>query len=482
MVTLLAVDWNSPVDSGDTANSFGQSHYEYFLKHILDWLEYLGDNYEIQFHNVFEYLRRVRNLKKVVTDSNGCGRPIYDRLTATLSEFDIQVDDFNFQPKLKSDCFKSLYADVCGGRLTFPASDPVRSTLPYRKFINQMLDARKTYKNQLMQVAHPDEKDAHDDYCVLSISHVMTERGEIPIEEVTTNDKVWTRKGWRKVLASNQTGVKEVIRVGNLVATPNHPFFCVNRNSFIPLAELDLDDTIMSCVSIQKDDKLDFLMESSTIGILSEVVPLLNTSIVEKVKRCILQCGNSIEAQSLKVKSFIIRMMTELITKYPIWSWLLGDSMFGYTCGIPKDLRFTEKQSSWLNKLRCDLHTGNLLREEQTKEIKLKELGIIGSIVPWFVKSAVKNLKLEHGKTPILVPVSVRHAVGDALTIKKFESLIPGEKVPVYNLQIDEVNEFVCQGALVHNCDSVALAAWGANSPSGSSVIDYLDSNIFMAR
>ncbi len=164
VLTTMAVDWNNPVEAGETSNSTGMYHYEYFQKHVLDWLEFIGDNYEYQFANVMEHLRGIRNLKKIVTDSNGCGKPLFDRLTAVLAGTGVIVEDFNFQPRLKSDGFKSLYSDVCGQRLTFPASESARQTIQYRKFINQMLDLRKTYKNQLMQVAHPEERDAHDDY------------------------------------------------------------------------------------------------------------------------------------------------------------------------------------------------------------------------------------------------------------------------------------------------------------------------------
>ena len=164
MLTSLAVDWLNPVDSGETSNATGRYSYEYFQKHVVDWVEYTGDNYEIQFANVTAYLRGIRGLKKLVTDSNGCGKPLYDRLVAYMAHSGVEVQEFNFQPRLKSDGFKSLYSDVCGGRLTFPAGTAARRTPQFRRFIAQMLDMRKTYKNQLMQVAHPAERDAHDDY------------------------------------------------------------------------------------------------------------------------------------------------------------------------------------------------------------------------------------------------------------------------------------------------------------------------------
>lgn len=164
VVTALAVDWTTPLESARGFTLQGGSYsYTYYPKHVIDWLEFVGDNYEIQFWNVINYLKGIKGLKKVVTDSNTCGKPIYDRLAATLAGSGIDVVEFNFQPKIKSDGYKSLYSDICGRRITFPAGAGHRNS-NYLRFVQQMLDLRKTYKSGLMQVAHPEEKDAHDDY------------------------------------------------------------------------------------------------------------------------------------------------------------------------------------------------------------------------------------------------------------------------------------------------------------------------------
>lgn len=164
VVTLLAVDWNNPLDSGYTYTPEGEYQYTFYKKHIINWLEFIGDNYETQFWEITRFLATYPNLVKIVTDSNTCGKPIYDRLVAHYANSGIRVEAFNFQPKIKSDGYKSLYGDICGKRLTFPASAPVLRDIRYRKFVNQMLDLRKEYRSGIMQVAHPEEKGAHDDF------------------------------------------------------------------------------------------------------------------------------------------------------------------------------------------------------------------------------------------------------------------------------------------------------------------------------
>ncbi len=165
VVTIVAVDWMNPVLTVATSNETGMFNVDLYKKHVVAWKEWMGDNYEYQFGEIQAFLGSYgHRLAKIVTDDNGAGKPIYDRLVAVYSSTGVEVVPFNFQPKLKSDGYKALYQEICGRRLTFPADRSVITTINYRKFINQTLDLRKSYKNGLMCVAHPEEKHAHDDY------------------------------------------------------------------------------------------------------------------------------------------------------------------------------------------------------------------------------------------------------------------------------------------------------------------------------
>ncbi len=164
VITLVAVDWSSPVESGVAMFEDGEQSYTYYRKHVIGWLEFQGDNYEYQFNEITAFLARIPQLRKIVTDSNTCGKPIFDRLNSVFGGTSVAVEPFNFQPKIKSDGYKALYADLCGKRVTFPASPTVRRSREYQKFIGQLLELRKDYKQGIMSVAHPEEKGAHDDY------------------------------------------------------------------------------------------------------------------------------------------------------------------------------------------------------------------------------------------------------------------------------------------------------------------------------
>lgn len=166
VVTFLAVNWNSPLESGEyvARNGMGMEAYVCYEKHIVGWMEFQGDNYETQFHEIYARLKSMKGLAKIVMDSNTAGQPLFDRFKAVFTGTDVEVVPFNFQPRLKSDGYKSFYGDICAGRFTFPSNPLVRKTSAWRRFVGQMLDARKEYQNGLMKVAHPNEKGAHDDY------------------------------------------------------------------------------------------------------------------------------------------------------------------------------------------------------------------------------------------------------------------------------------------------------------------------------
>ena len=120
----------------------------------------------------------------------------------------------------------------------------------------------------------------------------------------------------------------------------------------------------------------------------------------------------------------------------------------------------------------------NLTKGVNSKVVRRPLLGVFANIGNWFAANVAARLLPAPTLTPTLVPVTVRHAVGDGYTLRAFEKLAVGEKVPVYNLKVADEAEFVCQGVLVHNCDSTMMSLWGANSPT-SNGFEVLNENPF---
>jgi phage terminase large subunit-like protein len=72
----------------------------------------------------------------------------------------------------------------------------------------------------------------HDDLadcCLAKGTRIATRRGDIAVEDITTNDYVFTPIGWRRVMSCGFTGVKHTICRFGLTGTPDHPTFSLDR-------------------------------------------------------------------------------------------------------------------------------------------------------------------------------------------------------------------------------------------------------------
>lgn len=100
-------------------------------------------------------------------------------------------------------------------------------------------------------MASPDRLDA----CLTGDSLVTMGDGTLKrLDAIAAGEFVMTRKGPRKVLAAQQTGIDRKVNIleyGDglqLRATDNHPIWSVTRNDFVRVDQLDSDhDTVLSC-------------------------------------------------------------------------------------------------------------------------------------------------------------------------------------------------------------------------------------------
>lgn len=98
----------------------------------------------------------------------------------------------------------------------------------------------------------PKIEDANNHYidaCIAEGERVWTDRGHIPIECVTTNDRVMTRQGYKRVLDAGVTGLDQriwAIKAGGNVlrATPDHRIFTLNRG-FVRVDALTINDVLL---------------------------------------------------------------------------------------------------------------------------------------------------------------------------------------------------------------------------------------------
>lgn len=107
----------------------------------------------------------------------------------------------------------------------------------------------------LPQLAHdkrnPETYDTNgEDHCFIAGTLICTKRGNIPIEEVTTEDEVLTREGYKKVLAAGITNKAACVMTAafsngvTLTGTGNHPVYVINKG-FVRFDEMHAGDKLV---------------------------------------------------------------------------------------------------------------------------------------------------------------------------------------------------------------------------------------------
>ena len=163
-VTIVEVDWENPVvmevvTDEETQEDIVYQRYNTYLK---DWLELspdIADNYEEQYQLIMEYLKNFRLARLVVDATREAS--LGQRIRANIN---CEVILFTFSSKSKSELYKHLQSEIKTGRARFPKGPETVKTVEYQKFIKQMSDLEKSYSGSYLVVAHPDVRNAHDDF------------------------------------------------------------------------------------------------------------------------------------------------------------------------------------------------------------------------------------------------------------------------------------------------------------------------------
>ena len=356
-----------------------------------------------------------------------------------------------------------------------------------------------------------------EDHCFVAGTLIHTLRGEIPIEEVTTADKVLTRRGYRKVLASGLTKRNaKIVTVTfsngkSLTGTGNHPIFTKDKG-FVPLDTVKYGDIIYHVSEVenlcqgnkQKQQNRSYLTALRSGDTLTQknkqtnVISVLTGVFANKVFLTYIEkCGNPTTAKSPKGIMFITKTGIFSTMIFLILSYSLCTSIWFNTC--KKGLRMLEI----LKKLN-DMQNQYEKRQLNGTALKRGENGTVntGSNVPSVklpsqklnvsVSSAEKNFTRQAtdvtianiAQTPAVqstgATMGLMTKLESALCVARNLELIDTEgqkpvaknaglsvvvkheekrRADVYNLTVDEEHEYFANGFLVHNCyDAVAYA------------------------
>lgn len=131
-------------------------------KEILNWMELRGENYQDQFDIIREFLKNYR-IVAVAIDSTGQGDFMPDMFENNTEWSDEKNGLYRvkFSAVSKDMIYKNLKVSIKELLTTLPNL----STKKTEKFRQQMLDLQQEYKGQLLSVKHPDDPNAHDDFC-----------------------------------------------------------------------------------------------------------------------------------------------------------------------------------------------------------------------------------------------------------------------------------------------------------------------------
>ena len=247
----------------------------------------------------------------------------------------------------------------------------------------------------------------HDDLCFVADTKILTNKGNIPIQDIKVGDKVITRKGLRKVIATHNQ-IKPVIKNIGLEGTPNHPIFTTKGIK-------TLNNIVVSDIIYIWNEKL-----------LSTTTKSITDTQTRQDDNSKLTTGGTILGR-VRLNHFIGKYGLIILVKYL------------------KSLLCIIKMETLLI-----IHSiiSNVFHSKNTHPLR--------SLKDWKVKNTGKSRK------NILKQSEIRqvNGIGQKWVSNGIDNTHSNKglvKKRVYNLKIDDVSEYFANGILVHNCDSMAM-------------------------
>ena len=342
---------------------------------------------------------------------------------------------------------------------------------------------------------------AHDDYCFVAGTQVITPRGPRAIETIEVGDLVLTPLGWFPVTAAGCTGEREVIERVGLTGTCNHPIFDIDHG-YVPL------DTVTQSNRVSRISLCDLIRTIPLISSLSSAsvsgaweAPENTTfhrpqpTMGGKVRKAFMSLFGSTSPGSaflMGMKS-TTRTATLLTASLRIWSAYQGACIagsLGRTCAAIGFWRTLPKSGPWpLNgtglkpALRGTKSMARTLWQRLTKRESTQPLGL--EVYASIAAAALSSKPGQSGSVDFCAKAEPkkdslsalkRHVSGAELPLcqpaARPNSALRNAGKPsirpdispsgapavarVYNLTVDGPHCYYANGLLVHNCDCLA--------------------------
>lgn len=326
------------------------------------------------------------------------------------------------------------------------------------------------------------------DACLVAGTLIATRRGDVPIERVRVGDEVMTRVGWRRVRDACQTGHDRPVRTlmtsdgRTLTGTGNHPVYVEGRG-FVALDAVRYFDTLVAWVASRSSSSTASSSAATRTLTGSPTLatsPLASGTSSAATSASTRKCGRPTTAdRSLTVTTSTMSMKTSGTTLRAIWDsyrprCTATDSTIRRVAPATPDMRSTSTPSgrSPLNGIaatRAASGTASMdARAGKTASIATSPAsGAAKRSLPATLAVGLGSAPTSTGPTrarpagsttrtapaeaaaapsgstatarPVTVPASVRGSFASGTA-------------DVYNLSVEDAEEYFANGILVHNC------------------------------
>lgn len=374
-----------------------------------------------------------------------------------------------------------------------------------------------------------DDIQKKDDHCFIAGTLVQTDSGYRPIEKIKIGEFVKTRGGYRRVISSWQTGIKNTLRLsfsnGSVIlCTANHPIYTENRG-FVRADELESKD---ECVSDPTWKKKKFYL---TVLFFADIQNRIErtTEIILSVARSILGAASGIftgKFGKLLTGKFPVGTLSTTAmaipgtTPFPIlsasltqltgWSTardgaqkqkLRLDRLFGRKIekkqkngmlqpreehGTPStELNLGEKENQQFSSAIIAERNTNLCSLQAATRASVPETASLrrGAPLAWTILKLIAQNAVVH-----LQKIVTRNQLAAAPHVARLLRTERGPgAVPVYNLTVEGYHEYYANGILVSNSiDDLRYCAmswdyeaeWNAVRSTNDFSIDVLEQEI----
>jgi hypothetical protein len=285
--------------------------------------------------------------------------------------------------------------------------------------------------------------------CLPAGTLIETERGEVPIEQVTLNDRVLTRQGFHPIAWVGVTDIRDTlieIEVGDRVlrATEEHPIWSESINEFVNAENVSPSHRLLA---LGGEENTGRRWHGADAG---GIEPRPDTTETQRpVVFSIASCGGRIADRFLLATKSIMKTIMEVTTNGPTWNWSPARNTPSGTIDWER-----KEQKLWRENVGSAPRNSWLLipapyfarRHAGPNRPNSVEVGDLIKSTRNPVSSADRRLARSEKASPNIARRPA-HAM-PVMRVRRIE--VPRQ--PVYNIEVEGgPPEFFANGILVHN-------------------------------